>query len=241
MKRTILKFANSCLTPFDARIVHKSADLFQMSSAFRRTVRHKFEIRTVIDIGASNGKWSLEAMKEFKDASFFAIEPLRERSKALEDCKRNHQRFDYELCAAGESNGDVTLNVMGDLDGSTVDGEGGEQRVVPVKAVDAIVSSKNLKGPFLLKFDTHGYEIPILNGAVETISKTNVVIMEVYNYHITEHALLFYQMCSYMENLGFRCYDLVAPSLRLYDDTFWQMDIFFCKKEAPMFTYPHYS
>jgi hypothetical protein len=112
---------------------------------------------------------------------------------------------------------------------------------VPVKTVDRIAAEKKLPGPFLVKLDTHGYEIPILRGAKETLKTTNVVIMEVYNFNFTDHAVRFPQMCLHMEDLGFRCYDLADPMLRLYDHAFWQLDIFFCRSDSKIFSHSQYT
>jgi len=37
-------------------------------------------------------------------------------------------------------------------------------------------------GPYLIKLDTHGVEIPILNGSAQTLKDTNVLVVEVYNF-----------------------------------------------------------
>ena len=116
-------------------------------------------------------------------------------------------------------------------------GSGGESRQVPVRTIDSLVSERDLQGPYLLKFDTHGYGIPILAGARNTLEETNVVIMEVYNFKITEHALRFHEMCFHMEGLGFRCFDLADPMLRLHDRSLWQMDLFFCREGSAIFSY----
>lgn len=241
MKSKILKITNSCLRPFGAEIVKNISDHLQMASAIRRINKHNIRLKTIIDIGASDGKWSLTAMKIFPNASFIAIEPLQERAAALENIKQKYANFDYELCVAGESDLEqITLNVSDDLDGSTVDGTDGEPRQVFTKTIDTIVSEKKLEGPFLLKFDTHGYEIPILNSAQETLRMTDVIIMEVYNFQLTADSLRFHEMCFHMEKLGFRCYDIAAPMLRIYDKSFWQMDIFFCRKYSKIFSYSQY-
>ena len=241
MKRTILKLANSFLKPFGAKIVRRGSGAFDMSSAVQRIREHDIPIKSILDIGASNGKWSIHTMDVFPSASYLAIEPLHERKDALENLKKRYSNFDYVLCVAGDTDDqEVTLNVSDDLDGSTVDGTGGELRKVPVRTVDAIISERKLGGPFLLKFDTHGYEIPILNGARDTLDRTNVIVMEVYNFEITDLAKRFHEMCLHMEKLGFRCYDIANPMLRLYDKAFWQMDIFFCRSNSRIFTYFHY-
>jgi FkbM family methyltransferase len=245
MKTIILKtikIINSLLKPVGAKLVSTESDCFEMSSALKRVNDHAIDINTVIDIGGSNGIWSRKAFKFFPRAAFVAIEPLQEREEALRDLKRRNPNFDYELCVAGETNGgQTTLNIADDLDGSTVNGSGGKPRQVPVKTIDAIVAERNLPGPYLLKFDTHGYEIPILKGAAETLEKTSVIVMEVYNFPITDNSLRFPQMCAHLEGLGFRCYDIAGLMLREHDKSFWQMDLFFGRDDAKMFAYSQYQ
>lgn len=246
MRTHIACAVNSLLAPLRVKIVRTRADTldaaFSLPSAMRRIAGHGIPVNCVLDIGASNGQWSLMAMEIFPRASFIGIEPLRERRPELEHVKQTHSNFDYVLCVAGDTDGvEVTLNVSDDLDSSTVDGVRGLPRVVPVKTVDAIVQEKHLDGPFLMKFDTHGYELPILDGARETLKSTNVVIMEVYNFKITEHAMRFHEMCSNMERLGFRCYDMADPSLRLHDNALWQMDLFFIRSDAKIFSLSQYN
>jgi FkbM family methyltransferase len=241
MKKVILKLANTFLSPFGAKIIRKEDNDFTMSAAIKRIVDHRIPVKSVIDIGASNGKWSIETMRSIPQAAYLAIEPLHEHEGALKDVKQKYKNFDYVLCVAGDTDGQqVILNVSDDLDGSTVNASGGEQRAVPLRTLDAIISEKKLDAPFLLKFDTHGYEIPILQGAKAVLAKSNIIIMEVYNFKITDNALQFHEMCLHMEKLGFRCFDIAGPSLRPYDKAFWQMDIFFCHSDSKIFSCSRY-
>ncbi len=242
MNKYFLKAANSLVRRFGAEITQIKPANFSMQSAVQRIAQHEMPIRSIIDIGASNGSWSMAAMKTFPEVSFLAIEPLTEREKALENVKQSHRNFDYVLCVAGDVDGQLaTLNITDDLDGSSINGKNGSrQRKVPVKTIDAIVAEKNMRGPYLLKFDTHGYEVPILNGAKETMGETAIVIMDVYNFKFTAHTLKFHEMCLYMEQLGFSCYDIAEPMLRLYDKAFWQMDLLFCRNNSAIFSYSQY-
>ena len=106
--------------------------------------------------------------------------------------------------------------------------------------VDFEVQRLGLNSPFLLKFDTHGFEVPILEGAKETLRVTSAIVMECYNFKIAPEALLFYEMCEYLGKFGFRPIDVVEPRHRLYDDAFWQMDIAFVKEDRPEFGYKAY-
>lgn len=245
MRGCLVRAVNRLLRPLGAKVVSSSADAssapFDMRSAVRRIAGHGLPIRSVIDIGASDGSWSLDAMKIFPDASFLAVEPLQERRAALERLQRRHGNFSYELCAAGEADGArAALSVSDDLDGSTVGGRDGRPRSVPVMTVDTLAEQHGLQGPFLLKFDTHGYELPILAGARATLARTSVIVMEAYNFKVSDHALRFPEMCLHLEQRGFRCSDVAGLLLRGRDRCLWQMDLVFTRSDAGIFSCEEY-
>ena len=241
LKLTLLKIANAILRPAGVQIYKAGMD---MESVLKLVGRMPGRIGTVIDIGASTGRWSAMAMPHFPDARFIGVDPLDEREPDLKRLKSRQPKFDYVLCVAGEKDNDVVeLAVTGNLDGSTVGGSvgDGQMRQVPLHSVDAIVAMKNCDGPFILKFDTHGFEVPILKGAAKTLEQTDYIVMEVYNFRHTEGTLTFYEMCSLLEGMGFRCFNLVDPMQRPIDKAFWQMDLFFARKNHPVFSSDSYS
>jgi Methyltransferase FkbM domain len=95
--------------------------------------------------------------------------------------------------------------------------------------INASVSQLQLEGPYLLKLDTHGYEKNILEGAGDTLDETEVLIIEAYNYRISDEAFLFWELCAFLSDRGFRPIDLVNVLHRLKDNSLWQMDLFFIK------------
>ena len=242
MLHKIKRLINSILTIFGIQIIKaKAGRKIIMDDALWRAREHQISINTIVDIGAFGGGWSIEAMRYFPQANFLAFEPLEEKKQELEKLKTKYSNFDFEFAAAGDNdNSKILLNVTNDLDGSAVGGKNqGVGRMVPVKRVDTVLQEKNLNGPYLLKFDTHGYELPILEGCKNILKKTNLVIIEAYNFNLTDQSLRFHEMCTHMEELGFRCYDLAGPALRMYDNCFWQIDLFFVPKNSELFDYPH--
>jgi FkbM family methyltransferase len=225
--------ANSLLSPLGVQIYHAGLD---MESMVRMTARLAPRSGTVIDIGASDGRWSRMAMPSFPGWKFVAVDPLKEREPGLLRLKASNPNFDYILCVAGEKDNEtIELAVGDDLDGSTIGGSGGVRRSVPSHSVDEIVRKKGCPGPFILKFDTHGFEVPILNGARETLANTQYIVMEVYNYRHTPGTLLFHEMCALLDTQGFRCFGLADPMRRPLDGSLWQMDFFFARKDNPLF------
>lgn len=208
-----------------------------MRSLLRRLAGRKIPFQTVIDIGASDGKWSLLCHREFPQARILAIEPLREREAALASRKKNNPWFDYSICVAGaEDHSEAMLTVAPDLDGSAVEHGGqGEARSCPVRTLDSLVLEKGLPEPFFLKFDTHGYEAAILEGAGETLKRSSVILMEMYNFKLTDRAQRFEEMIQHLAGLGFRVADLAEPMLRPKDRIFWQADVLFLRADHPFF------
>jgi FkbM family methyltransferase len=233
---------NNVLNPFGLELRRFTKDRMDMDAALDRINLHHFGIQTVIDIGAAQGNWTKLALKSLPDCNYLMIEPLKEREEALKALSNKHPKVRYALCVAGENDGEsASLNVSSDLDGSTVSGTGGEQRPVNVRSIDALLRELDLPGPYLIKFDTHGYELPILRGAANTLQDTQAIIMECYNFQFVPQAMRFHNMCAHMETLGFRTYDLAGPSLRKHDAALWQMDFFFARNGHEIFKTSSYS
>lgn len=212
-----------------------------MDDAFRGLVRRRHGFNTVIDIGASNGSWSASLMRYFPDCSYLLVEAQPVHESALRDFCARHANAQFVLAAAGERPGEIFFDATDPLGGqaSYVPRSPADIRV-PVVSIDSQAKARNLAGPYLLKFDTHGFEAPILEGAGNVLENTEVIIMECYNFRIAPEALTFDEMCRHLGQRGFRCIDLVDPMHRLYDGSFWQMDLVFARSDRPEFTYQQY-
>lgn len=233
MKKQLLRLANGLIGPFGVQIYRKGID---MESVLKQMASWKPELNSVIDLGAARGHWSRMALDLFPGARVVGVDPLKEREPYLKRLKERDNRYDYVLAVAGrEDGGMVELAVTPDLDGSTVHGSEGEVRSVPVHSVDGIVAMKGLKGPFFLKFDTHGFEKPILEGAEETLKDTKYMVMEAYNYRHSPDTLLFHEMITLLEGKGFRVFNLADPLQRPTDKALWQIDLFFARADDPIF------
>jgi FkbM family methyltransferase len=226
--RTLLwKAINGTLGPLGYELRARCApeNPLTMDSALARARARGLEVRTVIDI----------------DADFLLFEPIEERRAGLEALRAEHPKVQFVIAAAGDRTGEVALTVAPDLDGSGIyDTPSSRKRTVPLTTLDAAVRERQLRGPFLLKFDTHGFEVPILAGATECLRETALIVMEVYNFQLTRQCLRFHEMCAHLETLGFRCADLADAGLRPKDQLFWQADFFFLPKSSPLFDYPSF-
>jgi FkbM family methyltransferase len=243
IRTELWKGINACLTRlgYELIAVPPVGAGRAMEDGLARLRRQGLEIATIIDVGASDGRWTKKALEFFPNAGALLVEPLEERRAALEAFKRQYPKVDYAIAAAGDHEGEAALHVADDLVGSGIsDAHSASTRKVPLVTLDHLASARHVPPPYLIKLDTHGFELPILAGAKECLKQTRLVVMEAYNFQLTAHGRRFHEMCAHMETVGFRCADLVEPLPRPKDGLLWQMDLLFLPKSDPLFDYPHY-
>ncbi|MBN8555172.1 MAG: FkbM family methyltransferase [Deltaproteobacteria bacterium] len=243
-KKTTRLVMNHFLKPLGLRIERSSlVDLSMEATLSRAAIRFgKNSVRTVVDIGASDGSWSEACERAFPNANYLLIEAQKEHEPKLAAYCRSRKMTDFVICAAGDQEGEIYFDAS-DLYGGLASTKPFQDnsRKVPMHSLDYLVKSKNLPGPYLIKFDTHGFEVPILAGATECLKNTDLILMETYNFDIAQNSLRFYQMCQLLEEKGFRCIDLSGPLLRPIDQSFWQIDFLFARSESIPFKINSYS
>lgn len=212
-----------------------------LETALGRLAAHPIAFSTVIDVGASDGAWSQRLLPFFPSQSYLLIEANPVHEPGLRAFTAQHANAAYALAAAGAEEGTLKFRADQPLGGaaSTEAHEGWV--TVPATTIDAEIQRRALPGPYLIKFDTHGYEIPILDGAAETLAQTSLIVMEMYNFRISDTSLTFWDMCRELEARGFRPIDLIAPMFRPYDRALWQFDLFFARADWPGFATSRYD
>ena len=210
-----------------------------MTEGLMRMKHLQLNPATIIDVGAAAGTWTEKTASIWPDAQFLLFEPLEERSEDLQNLReRLKDKIFLSFTAAGREESEVNFQVSEDLDGSGIATDNlpsVSRRVVKITSVDAQVKANKLSSPYAIKLDTHGYEIPIIEGAEETLKNTLFIIIEVYGFYIAPGSLLFWEMCQYMGRRGFRLIDIVDIGRRPRDHAFWQCDAFFIKNDNPLF------
>ena len=183
--------------------------------------------RTVVDVGASNGSWSDLAREFFPRSQYLLIEANEVHRRQLEEFKSRVPGSDYVLAAAGNTVGQLFFDGSDPFGGLASEKPMQGSTSVPATTIDREVTLRSLPEPYIVKLDVHGFELPILDGAVATLRRTNLLVVEVYNFTLCPGALNFHEMCAHLGKLGFRPVDLCDPMCRPKDGLFWQCDMFF--------------
>ena len=243
LKSRLRSAANRMLRPLDLELgrPHEFAppppSRWTMEGMLQRARNNGIRPASLIDLGAARGDWSRLARRIFPEAAVLMVEPLEERRQALKQLGDEWSNTHFAPAVVGETAGEVTFHVTDDLDGSGIytGDHGHPPRTVPCETLDSLVERHQLPAPFLVKFDTHGYELPILAGATRTLAETCAIAMEVYNFQISPTAIRFWDMARHLEELGFLCADLGDLMSRPGDGLLWQMDLLFLRKDHSCF------
>lgn len=235
------RFVQNLQTPQDSSDKTKTPEWTASNAAstdraLERIVKRGMHVDTVVDVGASNGSWSETCMRYFSTASYLLLEAQPCHVPALEACCQRHSNAQYILAAVGNEDGSCFFD-DGDPFGGLASNAPTEacKTVLPMVRLDSAIRKAGLAGPYLLKLDTHGFELQIILGAEEMLRNTELAVIEAYVFRLNDKALLFYELCSEMDKRGFQMIDFSEPLWREKDMALWQWDLFFVKKENPVF------
>jgi FkbM family methyltransferase len=212
-----------------------------MSESLAWLAAHHFPVRTILDVGASDGRWSAECMRFIPAANYVLFEPQPTHRDALHSfADRYGDKVLVVRAAVGDHEGETHFDAADPLGGAVTAEASTCTITVPLTTIDEAVARCAAQSPFLLKLDTHGYEKEILAGAARTLRDCAVVIIEAYNFRLTPEALRFWELCDLLERNGFRPVDLVDVLDRESDGALWQMDIVFVRSAWSGFAHNTY-
>jgi len=236
MKKTV----NRLLGKFGYRIVKKETTHSLTSMLTRIASRAPLGIQTVIDVGASDGRWSKQVMPFYPNANYLLIEANTVHQAGITAFASARPNVQTVMAVAGDKQGEIFFDASDPFGGVASHTHKMGYISLPVITIDDEIATRNLPAPYLLKLDTHGFELPILAGATVMLKQANMLIIESYNFTLHEGALRFHELCAYLENRGFRPVDFCEPLYR-NDEVFWQFDLCFIRKDRPEFDHNNYQ
>ncbi len=215
-----------------------------LAEVLSHAIKLGFAPKTIIDVGVAYGTDGLYGQTENTD--YLLLEPLQEYESV---CQELTQKYggDYLLAAAGSKSGEIEINVHPDLSGSSIlkESEGpeidGTQRMVPMVTIDQVVQDKQYKGPFLIKLDTQGTELDILEGAKATLDNTELIFLEVSLIEFYKGSPLCADVFEFMTENSFVLYDVFGGAYRPLDGALGQIDFAFCKTNSPLRSSTHWA
>jgi FkbM family methyltransferase len=167
-------------------------------------------IRTIYDIGANVGTWSLLARSVLPESVVHAFEPLPACCDAFHANVAGTPGITLHQIALGSADGSATMYLGEVTDTSSLlrPGRRVQEAVagtceMPVRRLDSYVSEQRMPPPDLIKLDVQGYELKVLEGGPGALSFAKALICEVSFVELYEGQCLFGDVVAFLAARGF--------------------------------------
>jgi FkbM family methyltransferase len=196
------------------------------------TVEHaealaKLKLRTVVDVGANRGQFSLFALHTFPAASIISLEPLPEPAARFRRVFAQEPRVTLHNAALGPDTGQSVMHVSRRDDSSSLLPITAAQaelfpgtdevrtETVRTAPLSAFVDSTSIEEPALLKLDVQGYEMEALRACGDLLDKFTYVYAEGSFVELYEGQVLADDLIAWLREQG---YELVGSYESVRDE-----------------------
>jgi FkbM family methyltransferase len=209
-----------------ARLVRDPAYRRPLRFGVAATVEHETvpfldDYRTVIDVGAGRGQFSVFALKRFPRARIIGFEPLPESFRTASRAVGWSDRVELRRQAVGDAPGTAEIFITADADSSSLRRPTGEQTRrfpgtadvdrVEVEVVTLDDALPEVERPALLKLDLQGGELDALRGAERLLGSVDAVFAECSFVELYEGQALADEVICHLRERGFSLRGLFSP------------------------------
>ena len=202
-------------------------------------------ICTVLDVGANVGDFAKLAREVFPSAAIYSFEPLPDCFAQLRSSLPGDTNFFPIESGIGREDGTLDFYRSFHSPSSsflkmeefhkeafpyTSEGQASEALKIQVRTLDGLLRDKSLAENILLKIDVQGFELETLAGAVETLARSKVVIIEMSFAYLYEGQPLFHEVYETMYGHGYRFRGSLAQMLHPETGEIVQTDAIFVKE-----------
>ncbi len=193
----------------------------------------------LVDLGASDGRWTRPVQKLFPLATILMIEPQQTHQESLSRMTAQFTGLHYEICVVGETEREVELLCHGHQTSLYGDSEGrpfGNAVKVPMRTLDSLIGQHGLPWPDLIKMDIQGAELRALQGAEESLKHAQFVQAEFSLLPVQKDIPILDDLVVYLSLRGFRLFNVYGICGRPLDGMPAQGEALFIKKDSPLVT-----
>ena len=202
--------------------------------AYRRLSAMGFVPGAILDVGAYEGNWTRLARRVFLDVPVLMIEPQNSKAVYLsETCAELPGVRFVSAVLSGNPREAVKFYEM--ETGSSIFPENSNvARTVCTLTTDTLDNlAQEFDGPLFLKIDVQGAELDVLRGGTRTLSRSEIVQLEVAILPYNAGAPTFLQTVTYMDEHDFVPLDY-SGFTRVNGRELVQVDILFVKRDSTL-------
>lgn len=198
-------------------------------------------IKTVLDIGSNTGQFVSFIREVLPDATIYSFEPLIDCYEELMAQFGNLPKFQAFNLALGNETGQVEIHrsdfspsssllPMAELHKSAFPYTEKEAiQSVNIVKLDEIAVELNLEKPILIKLDVQGFEHQVIAGGINTISRADILIVELSLECLYQGQKLFHPLYEQIVSFGFDYRGNFSQLVNPNDGRVLQVDAIFVK------------
>jgi len=164
---------------------------------------------TFIDIGANIGNLSLAASTTITHGEIFAFEAQPKTFNSLQQNLADNAKniHSYNLAVSNEPGELHMTDFAADDCNGVADKKTNNTISVKAETIDSVLKDKNTFID-LLKIDVEGYELMVLQGAIETLSRTKYVYFELWDELTDRFGYSGFEIIDFLSARGFEVFHL---------------------------------
>lgn len=176
---------------------------------------HELGIKTILDIGANYGQFSLTINALLPKAKIYGFEPVPSCYKALHDSLGLYPSFQGFNIGLGEESGTLNFEVndfspassfleMSETQKKTFPKTQNSSCItVKIERLDDIAANLDIEEALFIKIDVQGYEDRVLKGGVNTIARAKLIMIETSFKEMYKGQMLFDGIYTWLVARGF--------------------------------------
>lgn len=223
LKRTI---------PYDMRqrMKRKLFHVNDMPARLQRLRGAGFTCTGFIDGGAFEGEWTRQFWGVFPALPAVMVEPLPAKQAGLRKISGQVAGSSVVTAALGREPGTARFRVSETNSGVLSASESPSDGVIEVRlmTLDEILAIDASFRPNLLKLDLQGHELECMEGCRNLAANFEVIVIEISLIPIGG-APVFTQVNNYLEQKGYRLYDVIPQYYRPMDGALFQVDAIYVR------------
>lgn len=195
-----------------------------------------FNPAVIIDIGAYEGYWTLDAMEVFPGARILMIEAQQKKEAALHKLAAKNPNLEYAIALLSASDGSELLFSACETASQVVQqaSAGDRVQILRTQTLDDLLMRRGFPMPDFLKLDVQGHEMEVLKGGEKSLGHAQLCLLEISLLDIGGHQPLLTDMINFMNGKNFQAYDITQFMRRPYDKALLQIDMMFIKKDSAL-------
>jgi FkbM family methyltransferase len=176
----------------------------------------RLDVRTVVDVGANLGQFSLLAVSLYPQAKIFAFEPQAKPAAVFARLFAGIERVTLFPSAIGTRLGRTSIHVSRQHDSSSLlPISGTMSKIFPgteevgiadvsIAPLGCFLNSEDIVDPALLKIDVQGSELEVLHGCDELLPRFRYVYAELSFIELYTGQALCHEIIDYLSDRSFR-------------------------------------